>query len=127
MRGRDLYLILYSEDEKIKSLEPGEYEVEIELEENTKKIVAISIEGHIIKIPESKPVPKVQPKQEYSQFQKTSIVPEQAYAPYNFISLDDIVIFYNKDALPRRTLLLVYQEGLILILRPRPPFIFREH
>ncbi|HRQ99534.1 MAG TPA: RAMP superfamily CRISPR-associated protein, partial [Candidatus Syntrophosphaera sp.] len=93
---------VFREDEKIKSLEPGEYEVEIELEENTKKIVALSIDDHTIRLPEFKPVPKYQPKQEKSQLKETTTSPEQAYAPYNFVSLDDIVIFYNKDALPRR-------------------------
>ena len=72
------------------------------MEENTKKIVALSIDDHTIRLPEFKPVPKYQPKQEKSQLKETTTSPEQAYAPYNFVSLDDIVIFYNKDALPRR-------------------------
>lgn len=99
---RSLSESIFREDEKIKSLEPGEYEVEIELEENTKKIVALSIDDHTIRLPEFKPVPKYQPKQEKSQLKETTTSPGQAYTPYNFVSLDDIVIFYNKDALPRR-------------------------
>ena len=51
---------VFREDEKIKSLQPGEYEVEIELEENSKKIIALSLDCYIIKIPENKPVQKYQ-------------------------------------------------------------------
>lgn len=92
---------VFREDEKIKSLQPGEYEVEVELEENTKKIIELSLDGYIIKLPEAIPVQKYQPATG-KKWSKTSNVPEEAYAPYNFISLDDKVIPYDKNNLPRR-------------------------
>lgn len=92
---------VFREDEKIKSLQPGEYEVEVELEENTKKIIELSLDGYIIKLPEAIPVQKYQTATG-KKWSKTSNVPEEAYAPYNFISLDDKVIPYDKNNLPRR-------------------------
>lgn len=92
---------IFRKDKKIKSLEPGEYEVEIEVDSKSNNVSKLIIDGYII-----------EKKQYYqtSQSQKSKTKDDtdkseqsgQAYAPYNFVSLDDIVIFYNKDALPRR-------------------------
>ena len=92
---------IFRKDKKIKSLEPREYEVEIEVDSKSNNVSKLIIDGYII-----------EKKQYYqtSQSQKSKAKDDtdkseqsgQAYAPYNFVSLDDIVIFYNKDALPRR-------------------------
>lgn len=116
---------VFREDEKIKSLQPGEYEVEVELEENTKKIIALSLDGYIIKLPEDKPVQKYQPATG-KMWSKTANVPEEAYAPYNFISLDDKVISYDKEILPHKNSFSGFTGRINLSIETKTPLYIRR-
>ena len=92
---------IFREDKKIKSLEPGEYEVEIEVDSKSNNVIKLIIDGYIIEKKQyyqTSQSPKNKAKDDTDKSEQSG----QAYAPYNFVSLDDIVIFYNKDALPRR-------------------------
>ena len=124
-KKRPLSDSVFREDEKIKSLQPGEYEVEIELEENSKKIIALSLDGYIIKIPENKPVQKYQSETGKKE-SKTANIPEEAYAPYNFISLDDKVISYDKETLPPKNSFSGLTGRINLSIETKTPLYIRR-